>query len=86
MCNSPRGNEAAHIVRLLAWRFERLSRAVDADPAGLPLERELHVVPLAVVQREARGADVDGAGAEVEVDVKVAVEQLDGKVVLNNIG
>ena len=66
----------------LAWRLEGLHAAVDGDVGRVPLEAELHAVPVAVVEGDARGAHVLGAGAQVEVDVQVAVQQLHRKVVL----
>ena len=67
---------------LLTWRLEGLICSVDGDPAHAPLEVELDVVPLAVVERQAGGAHVDGPRPQVEVHVQVALQQLHREVVL----
>ena len=70
------------MVDLLTWRLEGLICSVDGDPAHAPLEVELDVVPLAVVERQAGGAHVDGPRPQVEVHVQVALQQLHREVVL----
>ena len=72
----------AHRLARLAWRLEGLVLAVDGDPAHAALEVELDVVPLAVVERQARGAHVDRSRPQVEVHAKVALQQLHREVVL----
>ena len=66
----------------LAWRLEGLVLAVDGDPAHAALEVELDVVPLAVVERQARGAHVDRPRPQVQVHAQVPLQQLHREVVL----
>ena len=66
----------------LAWGLEGLVLAVDGDPAHAALEVELDVVPLAVVERQARGAHVDRPRPQVQVHAQVPLQQLHREVVL----
>jgi hypothetical protein len=41
-------------------------------------------VPVAVVELNPRRPDLDGPGAEVKVNMEVAVKQLDAEIILKN--
>ena len=66
----------------LTWSFEGFSVPVYGDTSLVLLQGQLDSVPVAVKELNPRCPDLDGAGAEIKVNVQVAVEELDREVIL----
>jgi hypothetical protein len=72
----------SRVFRICTWGLESFGVAVDSDPALVLLEGQLHPVPVAVVEVDPGCPDLDRPGSQVQVEVQVPVQKLDGKVVL----
>ena len=66
----------------LTWSFEGFSVPIYGDTSLVLLQGQLDSVPVAVKELNPRCPDLDGAGAEIKVNVQVTVEELDREVIL----
>ena len=67
------------------WCLKGFRIPVYRYPALVFSQGQLNPMPIAVVELDPRGPNLDRSGPEIQMDMKVTVEQLDGKVILNNI-